>query len=354
MSPAGTSEGAAMDATKYKSQEDLLRPAQGWHQHTSSQGQRLLSIMTSDFPVIDFAGFDEADEVHRVSIAKQVMFTSRSFGFLIITGHGMQAEFDEMHRTMRDFFRLPTACKDPWPLNVAELLGYGTQETWDVDNMFLCGKPGVVARRQELLPPFWRSRISQIERMKTGCHQIVMRILQCFAIALDMDDREEFSKPHARSADTLEFLRLLRYPAPNDRPTSMEMGSTATWTAPRSDSGSVLLTHERHQRLELQVDRDSWVRVPDETNEGVLLVDLGDALPAWSRRSLRPSKFRWTLEEGKKDDGRFGLIYESIALPHTPDVARFIAPGPTWAGPPKTSGQDSAEREGSAEAGCSP
>jgi isopenicillin N synthase-like dioxygenase len=177
-----------------------------------------------------------------------------------------------------------------------------------------------------------------------------MRIVACFAIALDMEDRDEFTRAHARAAETLEFLRLLRYPTPQDKPVSMEIGSTATWTAPLSDSGSVLITHERHQRLEVQFDRDVWVRVPDECGEGVLLVDVGDALPAWSRRTLRPSVFRWTLEEDKREDGRFGMIYQSIALPHTPDVARFIAPGPVWTPPPGSPNKPRSEREGSTEA----
>ena len=51
----------------------------------------------------------------------------------------------------------------------------------------------------DALPPFWRPHQEKIEAFKHACHGLVMELLVCFALAMDLPDRNLFAKAHAEN-----------------------------------------------------------------------------------------------------------------------------------------------------------
>ena len=65
---------------------------------------------------------------------------------------------------------------------------------------WLSGKSGSLEENIETLPPFWRPHINKIDAFKHDCHALVVKLLVCFALAMDLPDRNFFAKAHAEHA----------------------------------------------------------------------------------------------------------------------------------------------------------
>lgn len=64
---------------------------------------------------------------------------------------------------------------------------------------WLSGRPGALKEDVEALPPFWRDHLELIEGFKHECHSLVIKLLVCFAIAMNLEPNY-FARAHAADA----------------------------------------------------------------------------------------------------------------------------------------------------------
>jgi isopenicillin N synthase-like dioxygenase len=88
----------------------------------------------------------------------------------------------------------------------------------DKMSMWFGGLPGSLQKDIEALPPFWHAKIQKIEVFKRECHALVLKLLVCFAIAMDLPDIDFFAKAHRENTGKGNSLRTLMYPARGSKP----------------------------------------------------------------------------------------------------------------------------------------
>lgn len=266
-----------------------------------------------EFPVIDISGIN--DSVKQLAIAKEITEASRTWGFLLLKNHTIPIRsIDEMFCLAREFFvDLPDDGKVHWPIN-KRYVGYNhplsDTKKDDKASMWLSGKPGYLATASNALPPYWREHIGKVEDFKHICHDLVIKLLVCFAIAMGLPDRNFFAKAHAEDAGNGNQFRLLCYPSRSEEPLQ-----TTTRMSPHSDSGSVTLLFQTCQGLEVESPTGEWVPAP--YLPGHILVNLGDALAFWSGGRLKATKHRVTFEGVPHDVERLSMAYFGAASPET-------------------------------------
>ena len=266
-----------------------------------------------EFPIIDISGIDR--ENSQLDIARQITNASRTWGFLLLKNHPIpNQKIDEMFRLAREFFvDLPDDQKTPWPIN-ERYVGYNHPLTDlkkdDKASMWLSGKPGSLAANPDALPPYWRQHVEKVESFKHLCHSLITKLLICFALAMDLPDRNFFAKAHAEDAGNGNQFRLVCYPSRNHEPTQ-----TTTRMSSHSDSGSVTLLFQTCPGLEVEGPAGDWVPAPHIP--GHMLVNLGDALAFWSGGHLKATKHRVTFDCVPHDVERLSMAYFGAASPET-------------------------------------
>ena len=234
-------------------------------------------IKNMAFPIIDIAHIDDPNS--QLAIAKEITNASRTWGFLLLKNHSIPAkDIEEMFKFAREFFvNVPEEEKSPWPIN-SQYIGYvkplSDRVKDDKASVWFSGLPGTLASKQgqEAMPPYWREKAGKIEAFRHVCHALVIRLLVCFALALDLPDRNYFAKAHAEDAGDGNQFRMLCYPA-----RSRQLPKTTTRMSEHSDSGSVTLLFQTCAGLEVEApDGKGWVLAPHLDNH--ILVNLGDAL----------------------------------------------------------------------------
>lgn len=267
-----------------------------------------------NFPIIDVSAIDDAGS--QLKIARQITDASRTWGFILLRNHSIPIEnIEAMFSLAREFFiATPEDRKAPWPIN-DRYIGYNSplsdRMKDDKASMWLSGKPGFLAAGgKDALPPFWREHIQTVERFKHACHGIVIKLLQCFALAMDLSDRNYFAKAHAEDAGNGNQFRLICYPARGTMPLD-----TTTRMSAHSDSGSVTLLFQTSPGLEVESPTGQWVPAPHLP--GHILVNLGDALAFWSGGRLKATRHRVTFVGVPHDVERLTMAYFGAASPDT-------------------------------------
>ncbi|KXL50029.1 hypothetical protein M433DRAFT_134441 [Acidomyces richmondensis BFW] len=264
------------------------------------------------FPIIDICNIDAPDA--QLSIAKEITDASKTWGFLLLKNHpiplqDIQNMFDIAHQ----FFTLPPSEKDFWPIN-NNYVGYNAplsdRKQDDKASMWLSGKPGHLQSSLTSLPPFWHKYLEEVEKFKHDCHGLVIKLLVCFALAMDLPDRYYFAKAHAEDAGNGNQFRLLWYPPRDDKPFK-----TTTRMSAHSDSGSVTLLFQTVSGLEVESPNGNWVPAPQI--DGHILVNLGDALAFWSGGQLKATRHRVTFEGVPHNRERISMAYFGAASPDT-------------------------------------
>ncbi|KAL9079363.1 MAG: hypothetical protein Q9157_001750 [Trypethelium eluteriae] len=268
------------------------------------------------FPIIDIKHIDDKD--CQFAIAKEITDASRTWGFLLLKNHPIPTkDIGEMFKLSRDFFNdVPEDQKTRWPIN-GQYVGYSgplsDRKKDDKASMWFSGKPGCLACKegQEALPPYWRDKVDRIEAFKHICHDLVIKLLVCLALALDLPDRNYFAKAHAEDGGNGNQFRILCYPA-----RSREPSESTTRMSAHSDSGSVTLLFQTCAGLEIEApDGKGWVSAPHLENN--ILVNLGDALAFWSGGQLKATKHRVTFDGVPHDVERMSMAYFGAAVPDT-------------------------------------
>ena len=266
-----------------------------------------------EFPIIDIAGINNEED--QLRIAQKITDASKIWGFLLLKNHTIPVkDIEAMFSLAHTFFvELPDKEKIHWPIN-QKYVGYNhplsDARKDDKASMWLSGEPGYLASAEEALPPFWRSHISKVEQFKHTCHDLVVRLLVCFALAMDLPDRNFFAKAHAEDAGNGNQFRMLCYPSRENAP----LRATTRMSA-HSDSGSVTLLFQTCQGLEVESPTGQWVPAP--YLPGHILVNLGDALAFWSGGRLKATKHRVTFDGVPHNTERLSMAYFGAASPET-------------------------------------
>ena len=266
-----------------------------------------------DFPIIDISGIDHEDT--QLAIAEQITEASRTWGFFLLKNPAIPTQDnDNMFRRAQEFFiDVPESEKHPWPINNS-YVGYNhplsDAKKDDKASMWLSGRPGFLAANTGALPPFWRQHIDEIEAFKHSCHGLVVKLLVCFALAMNLPDRNFFAKAHHEDAGNGNQFRLLCYPSRNNEPSK----STTRMSA-HSDSGSVTLLFQTCAGLEVESPSGKWVPAPYIPRH--ILVNIGDALAFWSGGRLKATKHRVTFDGVPHNVERLSMAYFGAASPDT-------------------------------------
>ncbi|KAK4939898.1 hypothetical protein LTR10_019857 [Elasticomyces elasticus] len=259
------------------------------------------------FPIIDISGID--DPAHQVSIANEVTEACKKWGFLLLRGHPIPTgEIDTMFDLGKSFFHLPESEKAPYPITSSSIGYVGSFQDRGKDDkmsMWFGGVPGTLEAEKPTLPPFWRERTQQVENFKHKCHDLVVKLLECFALSLNLPDRKFFSSAHREDAGNGNALRMLMYPG---RTTPEDMSGRGSRMAPHTDSGSVTLLFQRAAGLEVMSPAGQW---------DCILVNLGDALSFWSGGLLKATLHRVTFDGVPFDHERQTMAYFGAASPET-------------------------------------
>lgn len=163
-----------------------------------------------EFPIVDIEHLD--DPQCQLDIANHIARASQTWGFLLLKNHPIpQQDVGDMFSLARQFFLDESeAAKSPWPVNT-DSIGYSRalsdRYKDDKASMWFAGKAGFLAHNLPALPPFWHTYTAQIDDFKQKCHQLIMKLLVCFAIAMDLPDRDFFAKAHSEDIGNGNVLR---------------------------------------------------------------------------------------------------------------------------------------------------
>lgn len=266
------------------------------------------------FPIIDISRID--DPSAQLDIAREITEASRTWGFLLLKNHPIPTpDVAAMFQLGRDFFSLPPPQKDPWPIN-DRYMGYNAplsdRRKDDKASMWLAGRPGQLAQNLDALPPYWHDHIAEVEAFKHACHALVIKLLVCFALAMDLPDRNFFAKAHAETQGDGNQFRILSYPARGNAPEDK-----ITRMSPHSDSGSVTLLFQTCSGLEVESPSGDGTWVPAPHLPDHILVNLGDALAFWSGGRLKATRHRVTFGSVPHDVERMSMAYFGAASHET-------------------------------------
>jgi len=244
-------------------------------------------------PVIDFEPFRSGTEAERKEVARQLHYAAHEVGFMSLINHGMPREQrDRIFQQSTSFFGEEDAIK--------QAVAYQDTET----------NTGYVAVKRESLDPTgdadlkeafnvkcpighaeknrWPSRPEgfrgEIEGLYDACVELSNRVLEAFALALDMPE-DFFTSRHTERNQT---LRLLHYPP---LPEGMEIGGSQWRAGAHSDYGSLtLLFQDDVGGLEVQSLDGEWLAV--EPDPDAVLINTGDLMERWTNDIYRSTKHR--------------------------------------------------------------
>ncbi|KAI9316256.1 hypothetical protein BX666DRAFT_1859471 [Dichotomocladium elegans] len=249
-------------------------------------------------PIIDFGNFDTNPK----EVAEKVLDACKSIGFFYVINHGLQQkDVDYAFALAKTYFDLPHEEKRKDMIQ-ADNHGYSElySETLDPEHQrqgdhkegynfrnFVNGKPF------RPLPAVFEKNKDFIEGFSRSCHHIAMRVLQAFAIALEIPEEyggsSWFTSRHHYDRPSGEVLRFLKYPR----------GGEASYKEPvragaHSDYGSITLLFQ-HQipGLEVQAGRTEWISAP--LVENAVLVNVGDQIEFWTNGLFKSTLHRVTF-----------------------------------------------------------
>ncbi len=266
------------------------------------------------FPIIDISRIGDVESQRE--LAEEITKACGQWGFLLLKSHPIpSSDIEEMFSMGKMFFELPEDQKEPYPIT-SKSIGYvGSFKDRGKDDkmsMWFGGVPGSLESNADMLPPFWHQHAQKIETFKHQCHSLIISLLECFAMALQLPERDFFSNAHREDVGDGNSLRMILYPARSEMPSFEGLGSRM---AEHTDSGSVTLLFQRAPGLEVLSPAGEWVQAPHM--EDCILVNLGDTLSFWSSRQLKATLHRVTFDSLSHDKERQTMAYFGKASPET-------------------------------------
>jgi isopenicillin N synthase-like dioxygenase len=180
-------------------------------------------------------------------------------------------------------------------------------------NEFINGKA------QQPLPDTLASNEEQLDTFIKKCHDICLRILELFAIGLDIDPAlggsQWFAPRHdPKLGPSGTVFRLLYYP---QLPSHHAYARNDLRCGAHSDYGTITLLFQREGQPGLEIltdsENDTWAPVPvNPTGEDIppILLNVGDLLSFWTNGVLKSTVHRVTLPDpGLGGGDRYSIAY---------------------------------------------
>ncbi|KAG2186304.1 hypothetical protein INT43_002742 [Umbelopsis isabellina] len=145
------------------------------------------------------------------------------------------------------------------------------------------------------------------DELPQDCHKVCNRILQAFAIALEIKKEEGgkhyFEERHKYDVPCGSILRLLKYPkgGNSEQDEVIRAGS-------HSDYGSITLLFQHGiPGLEVQASRTNWISAP--CIPGAILVNVGDQMEFWTGGRFKSTKHRVVFLPEHAQHDRYSIAY---------------------------------------------
>jgi isopenicillin N synthase-like dioxygenase len=250
-------------------------------------------------PVLDISPYRSGDPRARKALAGKVDRVCREIGFMVISGHGVDAALiAEVDALSRAFFDLPLAEKMKivrpapdvtrgyMPMKAEVLVrSRGGEAPGDLNESLMIGPVDVTgaayytaaAAGRHFAPNLWPDRPAGLraayERYYRVMDALAIDLMRLFALALGLPEHW-FDTSVDRS---ISRLRVRNYPAPDGplEPGQLRAGA-------HSDYGSltILKTEDRPGGLQVRGEDGVWLDVPHVP--GSFVVNIGDMLARWT------------------------------------------------------------------------
>ena len=251
-------------------------------------------------PVVDIAPFRAGDPVAARRVADRVGEACRDIGFLVISGHGIDAALVEgVDRTARAFFDLPLAEKmrvgRPAPdvtrgyipvEGEAVAASRGEATPGDLNESLMIGPVDVPAgdpyftapgAGKHFHPNLWPERPADLRAAWTAYFRamgdLAATVMRIFAAALDLAP-DHFDGKIDRHISRLRVRNYPEQPAP-PRPGQLRAGAHADY-----GSLTILKAEANPGGLEVCNQAGDWVEVPIVT--GTFVVNIGELMARWT------------------------------------------------------------------------
>ncbi|KAI9007588.1 hypothetical protein DFJ74DRAFT_773124 [Hyaloraphidium curvatum] len=233
-------------------------------------------------------------------------------GFFLLVNHGLEEQRDDMFRLCEESFTTPL--EDRQKLDVTKSGVYMGWKPLTGGNEYF-NIPKFNAHDRIPLIPLHERRAADIERFSRSSHALCNDLLSVFADVLGFEDERWFDARHDYERKGGDHVRFLRYPPVSELP-ELPLGSDSVPTRilAHTDFGTLTLLFNQHvaglQILHPRTQTWQFVR----PNPAGIVVNVGDALQAWSAGYLRSSWHRVVAppeEMGQGGETRYSLVYFS-------------------------------------------
>jgi len=295
--------------------------------------------VTDYIPVIDVGSARAGDQAERRRVAAEIDAACRQSGFLVITGHGVDAGLiRRMHDVTLELFAQPDEWKDRWrpppeanglrgmhrtPSHVSAADDVVTAaDLCETFTMSRLGQPGVAAGagldgapEGWSAPNIWPDRPADLQAVwleyYDAMESLADDLMRLFALGLGLDEQH-----FATAVDQhITNLTANHYPPVTEAPLPDQYRK-----GPHSDWGSLtILFQDGTGGLEV-LDRHSgeWVDVP--VIPGAYGVNIGDLMATWTNDQWRSTKHRVRVPPPE----RRGQARVSIPYFHHPNWSAVI------------------------------
>ena len=247
--------------------------------------------MMNQVPVIDISRehtFDTLVELDRAC---------RDHGFFLLTGHGHDATIDRMWDNAQKFFAAPRATRLAILRTEDKPLGYYdrelTKQKRDLKEVFDYMRPAADSKARNQWPP----EMDEFKQAMTDFYEdmsdLASRTLLLLHKALKIDGTDQRQQQLVGDANTSN-VRLNNYPVEDplseaEKAEVNDLGDMALHH--HTDPGLItLLLQDDTGGLQALSAEDGWIDVPPL--DGAVIVNLGDALQAWSNDEYRAAVHR--------------------------------------------------------------
>ncbi|KAL6405151.1 Oxoglutarate/iron-dependent dioxygenase [Ilyonectria robusta] len=152
----------------------------------------------------------------------------------------------------------------------------------------------------ENLPSWWDTPKRQtIEDFKASCYDLSIAIMSCFAVKLGLGN-SHFADVHQHK-DPGNVLKFIKYPRFEQQPEGVPRLSEHT------DWGSITFVFTEQPGLEIRDPSNEWFEIP--AVPGGVVVNIGDALSLWSKKSLKSTMHRISWKNLDVSNDRLSVVY---------------------------------------------
>ncbi|KAF7729420.1 hypothetical protein EC973_004399 [Apophysomyces ossiformis] len=284
----------------------------------------------SQIPVIDFGEFQS----NPAKVAKHVLEACKSIGFFYMINHGVpETDIDQAFELAKSYFdqseeekRKHLISEDNYGYSslYTEKLDPATQRQGDHKEGFNF-RNFVNGKSFAPLPPLFEENKTFIESFSRTCHATATRVLEAFAIALEIPEsaggKQWFAARHQYDSLSGQILRFLKYPR----------GAEADYKEPlragaHSDYGSVTLLFQKDvPGLEVQASRTEWIAAP--LIPGAIIVNVGDQMEFWTNGLFKSTLHRVTFLPEHNHVDRYSIpffVHPGDDVPLTPIPSHLI------------------------------